>query len=314
MTTNSAPVTSVFDLVIGVPSDCSGRFVGCQLMPAALRAAGLTDALGARDLGNLQVAIADPRRDPSTGVIGLRDLLNQSQIVRDHTQPLLADGHRPLIIGGDCTLLIGVAAAVNRIHPDAGLLFLDGHLDCYDGETSVTGEGADMELAVLLGVGEQPLLDFGERTPAFPHGRVVVLGPFDEADAAADGAPDPRTFAPDTTIVTCDELLADPAGHARDALATLHHRASGFWLHLDLDVLSSDVMAAVDYPDPRGLDYTQLTDILTIAFASPHLLGASVVILNPNQAPPEDQSARHIVDMLATASTTGQDRNVIDLV
>lgn len=302
--TTTAPthMTAVFDVALGVPSDCTGRFAGCQLMPAALRAAGIVEALGVRDLGNLQVAIADPRRDPDTGVIGLSDLLNQSRIVRDHTEPLLAAGHRPLIIGGDCTLLIGVAAALARTHPDAGLLFLDGHLDCYDGTTSTTGEGADMELAVLLGVGAQPLLDFGERTPAFPHERVVVLGPFDEAEAAADGAPDPRTFAPETTIVTIDDLTADPTGHARDALATLDDRATGFWLHLDLDVLSSDVMPAVDYPDPRGLDFTQLTDILTMAFASPRLLGASVVILNPTQAPPEDRSAHRVVDMLSAAA------------
>ena len=59
----------MFDVLLGVPSDCSGRFAGCQLMPAELRAAGLVDALGVEDLGNLQVAIADPRRDPATGVI-----------------------------------------------------------------------------------------------------------------------------------------------------------------------------------------------------------------------------------------------------
>lgn len=302
MTTSATTLTPVFDVVLGVPSDCSGRFVGCQLMPAALRAAGLIEALGARDLGNLQVAIADPRRDPDTGVVGLSDLLNQSQVVRDETHTLLTGGHRPLLIGGDCTLLIGVAAALARTHPNAGLLFVDGHLDCYDGTTSATGEGADMELAILLGVGAQPLLDFGERTPAFPHERVVVLGPFDEADAAAEGAPNPRSFAPDLTIVTSDELIANPGRHAHDAIAALDTRADGFWLHVDLDVLSSDVMAAVDYPDPRGLDYTQLADILTIAFASPKLIGASVVILNPAQAPSDDQSADHIVEMLATAT------------
>ena len=303
MTTSlSSTTNSVFDVVLGVPSDCSGRFAGCQLMPAALREAGLIESLGVEDRGNVQVAIADPRRDPATGVVGLADLLNQSHVVRDHTQKLLTDGLRPLLIGGDCTLLIGVAAALARTHPAAGLLFLDGHLDCYDGATSTTGEGADMELAVLLGVGAQPLLDFGEAIPAFPHERVIVLGPFDQADAAADGAPDPREFAPNTTIVTIDQLSADPIGHTRDALRALDQRADGFWLHLDLDVLSSDVLAAVDYPDPRGLDYPQLTDILTIAFASPRLLGASVVILNPTQASPEDQSARRVVDMLTAAT------------
>lgn len=303
MTTSPSSTTnSVFDVVLGVPSDCSGRFAGCQLMPAALREAGLIESLGVEDRGNLQVAIADPRRDPATGVVGLADLLNQSHVVRDRTQMLLTDALRPLLIGGDCTLLIGVAAALAQTHPDAGLLFLDGHLDCYDGATSTTGEGADMELAVLLGVGAQPLLDFGERIPAFSHDRVIVLGPFDQADAAADGAPDPREFAPDTTIVTIDQLSADPIGHTREALRGLDQRADGFWLHLDLDVLASDVLAAVDYPDPRGLDYPQLTDILTIAFASPRLLGASVVILNPTQASPEDQSARRVVDMLTAAT------------
>ena len=294
----SAPV---FDVLLGVPSDCTGRFAGCQLMPAALRAAGLVDALGVEDLGNLQVAIADPRRDPTFGVIGLADLLNQSHVVRDRTQTLLAEGHRPLLVGGDCTLLIGVAAAMARTHPDAGLLFVDGHLDCYDGSTSTTGEGADMELAIVLGVGARPLVEFADRTPALAPGRVVMLGPFDEADAAAEGAPDPRTFAPETTIVTIDELLADPGGHARSAIELLDARADGFWLHLDLDVLSSDVMPAVDYPDPRGLDFAQLRDVLTVAFASPALVGASVVILNPTRATAEDDSARRVVEMLAAA-------------
>ena len=99
-----------------------------------------------------------------------------------------------------------------------------------------------------------------------------------------------------------DELVADPGGHTRRAVAALDARADGFWLHLDLDVLSSDVMPAVDYRDPRGLDFAQLRDVLTVAFASPALVGASVVILNPTQAPPEDESARRVVEMLAAAT------------
>ncbi len=54
-------------------------------------------------------------------------------------------------------------------------------------------------------------------------------------------------------------------------------------------------------PDPRGLNYAQLTEVLTMAFASPKVLGASVVILNPTQAQPDDQLAHYIVDMLTKA-------------
>src|ERR1700691_3134959 len=60
---------SIFDLMIGVPSDCSGEFAGCERMPAALRSHGLADSLGVIDAGNLQVVVADPVRDRETGVI-----------------------------------------------------------------------------------------------------------------------------------------------------------------------------------------------------------------------------------------------------
>lgn len=293
--------TRPFDVLLGVPSDCSGRFAGCQLMPAALRAAGLVEALGLTDAGNLQVVMADPVRDPGTGVIGLHDLLNLSAVVRDGARELLTAGHTPLLIGGDCTVLIGVAAAMAHTHPDAGLLFIDGHLDCYDGLTSPTGEGADMELAVLLGQGAAPLVQFGSRVPAFADDRVVVLGPSDEADAAAHGAPDPRRFAPGTRIIGVDELVCDPAAHVQSALAALDAAATGFWLHLDLDVLSEHEMPAVDYPNPRGLTVEQLRAVLVPAFASPRLIGASVVILNPTLDTADGASARRVVTLLADA-------------
>ena len=41
-----------------------------------------------------------------------------------------------LVLGGCCTLLIGVMAALRDNGTDAGLLFVDGHLDCYDGASS----------------------------------------------------------------------------------------------------------------------------------------------------------------------------------
>lgn len=136
-------------------------------MPSAMRNAGILDALGLEDHGDLNVSIGDPTRDPDTGVIGINDLLEMSGVVRDAVQRLLTDGHRPLVVGGDCTALFGIAAAVGAARNDAGLLFVDGHLDCYDGATSPTGGGADMELAVLLGVGSTPLVNFNPRSPAF---------------------------------------------------------------------------------------------------------------------------------------------------
>lgn len=291
----------VFDVLIGVPTDCSGRFVGCQLMPAALRAAGIVDALGIDDAGNLQVVIADPTRDPDTGVVGLEDWLAMSAVVRDNISAQWASGRRPLLMGGDCTVLIGVVAGMIRSHPDAGLLFIDGHLDCYTPQTSVTGEGADMEMAALLGVGAAPLVHFGGRVPALPHERVVILGPGDEEEAAAAGAPDPRQFAPGVRVVAAGDLAGDPGRHALAAIGTLAQTSSGFWLHVDLDVLASDVLPAVDYPNPHGLDADQLCEVLSPIVRSEHLLGASIVILNPNRDDEDGTGAKLVVDILTRA-------------
>jgi len=44
-----------------------------------------------------------------------------------------------------------VAMGPSARHADAVLWLVDGHADFYDGETSPTGEAADMELAILTG-------------------------------------------------------------------------------------------------------------------------------------------------------------------
>lgn len=295
---------SPFDVIVGVPVDSSGAFVGCERLPAALRAAGVADALGGiPDAGNLQVTLADPVRDEVTGVIGIRDLVNASNTVHDRIGAILAVDERPFVLGGDCTLLIGVGAALRDHKPGAGLLFVDGHLDCYDGATSQTGEGADMELAILLGVGAEELVALGgHKPPLIPHNRVVVLGPADEAEAAEDGSPDPRGFAPQTRIALTDKVAADPAGEARAALDHLDATADGFWLHLDLDVLSAKHLPAVDYPQETGLSWEQLEELLVPVLAHPGLIGANVTILNPT-LDTDGRYARRTVELLRSAIT-----------
>ena len=146
-------------------------------------------------------------------------------------------------------------------------------------------------------------VEFGERTPAFAHNRVIVLGPYDEADAARDGAPSPRVFASETVIVTSEELGENPSRHASEALGRLGQTAQRFWLHVDLEMPSGNEFPAVDYPDPRGLTFTQLRDVLSTAFASPELLGASVVILNPNRDPTGGQAAIQVTKLLARCTS-----------
>jgi len=55
-----------------------------------------------------------------------------------------------------------------------------------------------------------------------------------------------------------------PGAVAESAARDLRAEAPVWWLHTDLDVLSTEALAAVDYPQPGGLSWDQLTEV-TIA-------------------------------------------------
>jgi arginase len=284
--------------IIGVPIDCSGRFVGVERMSAALRAAGLVERLGLPDRGDLPVAIGDSHRDPETGMIGFQEVCLVSTEISQAIGEMLAQGTRPLVIGGCCTLLIGVFGALKVHFGRVGLAFVDGHLDFYDGQSSPTGEAADMELAILSGLGPAGLVDLAGSPPLVAPRDVVVLGYRDGAEAAKDGAPDPRTAAPEMQLYEVEEVRAEGPATLGGAVAGRLAEAPGrFWLHLDLDVLDQAVMPAVDYLMPGGLDWAELKTLVEPLAGSPALVGVDVTILNPN-LDPSGVYTRQVVEFL----------------
>jgi arginase len=268
-------------------------------MPAALRAAGLAERLNLPDWGDLRATIDDPARDDATGIIGYGAVCTASQVIQDGIAALIRQQQQPLIIGGCCTLLIGLFAALRAETGHAGLAFVDGHLDFYDGRSSPTGEAADMELAILSGIGPAALTGFGGiPAPLVQPQHVVVLGYRDGAQAARDGAPDPTVHAPGMTLYNAQAVRENnPTTSGQQTAARLEAEPGRFWLHLDLDVLDAEVLPAVDYQMPGGLDWETLIALARPLAHSPALLGADVTIYNP-ALDHDGRYARRIVDAL----------------
>lgn len=286
--------------IAGVPIDCSGRFTGVERMPAALRAAGLAARLNLPDWGDLPAAIDNADRDLQTGIIGYEAVCTASQVIRDGIADLIRQKRQPLIIGGCCTLLIGTFAALRAEIGHTGLAFVDGHLDFYDGQSSPTGEAADMELAILSGIGPATLTGLGGTPPPLVRPEhVVLLGYRDGEQAARDGAPHPATYAPGMILYDAQAVQQhDPATLGQQTAARLEAESGRFWLHLDLDVLDDTVLPAVDYLMPGGLDWETLIQLARPLAHSPTLVGADVTIYNP-ALDPDGRYARRIVDALA---------------
>ena len=283
--------------IIEAPSNLGLKPASVEHLPEALLDAGLARRLGARRHARLAVPPYDPRRDPETGILNANRIRDFSLMLADIVAPVVARGSFPVVLGGDCSILLGNLLALRRSGRRHGLLFLDGHADFYQPEASPTGEAADMDLALATGRGPAILTDIEGLRPLVRDEDVALLGHRDSAQALAGGSqslPD-ALFAQDL-----HELRRVGASEA--ARAAIEHLCRpdlhGFWIHLDVDVLDDAIMPAVDYRMPDGLSWDEIETILTAAMRTGRARGINITIFNPT-LDKTGQIARDLVNALA---------------
>jgi arginase len=282
--------------LIGVPFNSAGTDDGVALAPRALREAGLAEGIASTrrlvDHGDLPLTTPTPRRDPRTHIIAPEALAAMIPAVRARVAALLEAGGFPLVIGGDCPILLGCLGATGDGVPP-GLLFVDGHEDAWPPQASTTGEAADMELGLALGLTVEGLPDVLTRElPRLDPARVVVIGARDQRELDGAGV---RPIGDTVQIIRPERVLNwDPEVEA--AIDRLSEQGP-WWLHVDLDVLSTESLAAVDYPLPGGLAWADLERLTKRALATPGVIGWDVTIYNPD-LDPDRSAAQRIVRYL----------------
>ena len=289
--------------LIGVPFDSAGTATGVARAPAALRAAGLLEALkkagsAVVDMGDIQLTPGDADRDPASGIIAPEALLAMVHCLEDAVSAAIASGAAPLVVGGDCPVLLGCLAAI-REEP-VGLLFVDGHEDAWPPHRSTTGEAADMELGLLLGrsVGDLPD-DLRSALPRIQPERVVVVGARDQQELADAGVESVEGVldvirTEGLTQAAIETLVAERIDRL-DALGR-------WWLHVDLDVLSTVSLSAVDYRQDGGMDWPTLAALTHRALGARAVTGWTVTIYNPD-LDPDGRQAEAIVRYIARAAS-----------
>jgi arginase len=266
--------------IVQAPSRLGLRAAGVEALPGALLGAGLAQRLDARLADPLAAPEYDPRIDPATGVLNAGGLRDFSFRLADSVGAVIDRGQFPIVLGGDCSILLGTTLALRR-RGRYGLLFIDGHADFYQPEAEPTGEAASMDLALVTGRGPEVVTNFEGRRPLVRDEDVVVFAFRDAKVAAAEGSQPLPTRLRAIDLVTVRERGIDRA--AADAVAHLEREGgpTGFWIHLDADVLDDAIMPAVDYHLPGGLSWNELSVVLQTAAASARAVGLQVTIFNP---------------------------------
>ena len=270
--------------LLGVPSSAGAHWPGQEKAPRALREAGLVERLGssgllAQDHGDLPPARFRP--DPGRHPQSLDAVVSVARAVAGRVEEILKIGQVPFVVGGDCTVELGVISGSLRAGEDPALLYLDGGVDLYTPATNPTGILDSMGVAHMVGepgVAEE-LSRIGPRNPLMPDDRIVLFG----------YEPNP----PEMPVLERRSMPRYPAARVRgrpeeaaaEALARLEGTADRFVVHFDVDVMDFVDFPVADVPQHNaGLTFEETLECLGTFAASPAFGGLVITEFNPDHA------------------------------
>ena len=194
----------------------------------------------------------------------------------------------PVIYAGDCLAAIGVLAGLQRAGIDPTLMWFDAHGDFHTWQTTRSGFLGGMPLAMIVGRGEQTIVE-GVGLAPLDERRVVLVGARD-LDPGEDEAVATSAL---TVLSTVDVIRRDPPPGA------LH-------VHVDLDIVDPREMPAHNYPAPGGPSLGDMQAVLAHLAATGRVAAVSFSTWNP-ALPGADRAAAAAATLAAAIPSGGSD-------
>lgn len=262
---------------------------GVEQLPSALLSHGLADQVNSRHqiitIPNLNHRYSSVR-DAATNILNVTAIRDFSDTLGTVVRNAVVNNKFAMTLGGDCSILVGAMSALKSMGK-YGLFFLDAHADFYEPERSLTGEVADMDLALVTGRGPDILTNINQARPYVQDEYVVHIGQRDMEETKKYNSQEIRS-----TGITCVDLpFIEKFGTSEALKKTGRHfdgvNLDGFWIHFDTDVLADDINPAVDYRLPGGFTLEQCETILKSLLHTFPIVGMSITIFNPLLDPTE---------------------------
>jgi arginase len=271
---------------MGVPTSLGSYAPGQEKAPQAFRDAGFPGMLRRKGLTAVDYGDLPVRRwRPDTKNLFAQHweaVVACAQETEAHLSEPLTQGHIPVVIGGNCTIELGVVAANLRKCESLGLVYLDLHADMNTPESTADGALDWMGVAHMLGLqGAIPeLARFGPRYPLLSPASIHLVG-FDPSSATEWE----RSVIRDRAIAVSSlaDVVVSPTRCADAVLAKWAAKVERILVHFDVDLINfNELPLAENYSKNKGLSYNQALEVLQVFLKSPKFAGLTLTEINPD--------------------------------
>jgi arginase len=286
--------------LIGAPTSAAAFSPGSEKAPRALRDAGIVERLKSigyevNDLGDCKPRhfADDEEHKRARNLPEIVALLNE---LKPHAETAFKSGALVLVMGGDCSEIIGLLTGARRYYKHFNLLWFDRDADLNTPASTPSGRIDGMVLASIFGKGSPELVRFWGEPPLVREPDTVIFG-LDRVDPAEQEF---LVRTPMRHVYAADIQAKGAAKSAQEALGLLHADSREFIIHLDTDVIAQGDFPATNVPGTGGLSFEDVQTSLSEFAKSKNLLGMDVAQYNPEKDP-DGSGAKKLVDLLVEA-------------
>lgn len=281
---------------LGLKEPSPGKEPGVRNLPEWLRKHNFHKNIAAESIEKIEPPVYQMKLDNASAVLNADAIVQYAKESASILSVVLAEKKFPLVIGGDCSILIGNALAL-RQKGNYAVFYLDGHTDFMEPNQSQTGGAAGMAAAIVAGTGPQKLSNINGQSPYIDEKYVWCVGnrEYDEeyeniirkSQAGYYNLKSLREVGIDKCLNSFFEVV-----NPKDL--------EGFWIHLDVDVLDDEKMPAVDSRTLGGLNYRELNRMLALLLSHPKATGMEITILDPDLDPSGRYTEEFVINFVQT--------------
>jgi len=235
--------------ILGIPLGFGAGKTGSELGVDAMRLSTVRGkhlwehiselGYGVSDYGDVDIIKPTRLAEPNENPRFLPEMIASCKNISASLKELLNENEIPVILGGDHSIAIGTFSAISSHFRDqdqeVGLIWFDAHADINTPETSPSGNIHGMPLSVLLGRGQQDLVELEGFSPKLNPAYFAHVGARDVDEGERQGISE--TGMRDNFFTMSDIDKRGMLACVTDAIDIASRAPAGFAVTFDIDMI-----------------------------------------------------------------------------